>query len=47
MAIAGESQVRTVMPESSVDTNRWWHSPNLRQLNLLLIIPMLSIFTQG
>ncbi|KAH6880816.1 general substrate transporter [Thelonectria olida] len=35
------------MPESSVDTNRWWKSPNLRALNLLLIIPMLSIFTQG
>ncbi|TVY62513.1 Lactose permease [Fusarium oxysporum f. sp. cubense] len=42
-----EVQARVAMPESSVNTDRWWKSPNLRQLNLLLIIPMLSIFTQG
>ncbi|KAH7141541.1 general substrate transporter [Dactylonectria estremocensis] len=35
------------MPESAVDTSRWWKSRNLRTLNLLLMIPMLSIFTQG
>ncbi|KAF5962403.1 lactose permease [Fusarium bulbicola] len=42
-----EVQMAAAMPESSVNTDRWWKSPNLRQLNLLLIIPMLSIFTQG
>lgn len=49
MAITATSeiQVTAAMPESSVDTDRWWRSPNLRRLNLLLIIPMLSIFTQG
>ncbi|KAL6352089.1 hypothetical protein LRP88_14531 [Fusarium phalaenopsidis] len=40
-------EVRTLMPESSVDTTKWWNSRNLRTLNLLLIVPMLSIFTQG
>lgn len=35
------------MPESSVETSRWWKARNLRTLNLLLIVPMLSIFTQG
>ncbi|KAG9252386.1 general substrate transporter [Emericellopsis atlantica] len=35
------------MPESSVDTAKWWKSRNLRTLNLLLIFPLLSIFTQG
>ncbi|USP81335.1 general substrate transporter [Curvularia clavata] len=37
----------SVMPVSSVDTEKWWQSQNLRKLNLLLMIPMLSIFTQG
>ncbi|KPM43252.1 hypothetical protein AK830_g3325 [Neonectria ditissima] len=36
-----------VMPESSVETSRWWKARNLRTLNLLLVVPMLSIFTQG
>ncbi|KAI8716243.1 Glycoside hydrolase family 17 [Fusarium sp. LHS14.1] len=40
-------EVRTFMPESSVDISKWWKSRNLRTLNLLLIVPMLSIFTQG
>lgn len=34
-------------PHSSVDTSRWWRYPNLRALNLLMIIPLLSIFSQG
>ncbi|KAH8590035.1 general substrate transporter [Bisporella sp. PMI_857] len=35
------------MPESSLDTVHWWRHKNLRRLNLLLVIPLLSIFTQG
>ncbi|KAM0297031.1 hypothetical protein ACHAPM_009900 [Fusarium culmorum] len=34
-------------PHSSVDTSCWWRYPNLRALNLLMIIPLLSIFSQG
>jgi len=34
-------------PQSRVDTTRWWRHPNLRALNLLMIIPLLSIFSQG
>lgn len=33
--------------QSSIDTKRWWRYPNLRALNLLMIIPLLSIFSQG
>lgn len=47
MATIQDDVVVSTMPESSVDTNKWWRSRNLRTLNLLLIIPMLSIFTQG
>jgi hypothetical protein len=36
-----------VMPESSVDTDHWWRYKNLRNLNLLLIFPLLSMFTLG
>ncbi|KAM0323614.1 hypothetical protein ACHAPQ_008601 [Fusarium lateritium] len=34
-------------PPSPVDTTRWWRFPNLRALNLLMVIPLLSIFSQG
>ncbi|KAH6706411.1 lactose permease [Leptodontidium sp. MPI-SDFR-AT-0119] len=37
----------SAMPESSVDVVHWWRQKNLRTLNLLLIFPLLSIFTQG
>ena len=47
MATIQDDVVVSTMPESSVDTHKWWRSRNLRTLNLLLIIPMLSIFTQG
>ncbi|KAF5560924.1 general substrate transporter [Fusarium phyllophilum] len=36
-----------VLPPSPVDTKRWWKSPNLRTLNFLMMIPLLSIFSQG
>lgn len=35
------------MPESSVDVVHWWRHKNLRSLNLLMIVPLLSLFTQG
>ncbi|KAF5253152.1 hypothetical protein FANTH_1983 [Fusarium anthophilum] len=35
------------LPPSPVDTKRWWKSPNLRTLNFLMMIPLLSIFSQG
>ncbi|KAM0325855.1 hypothetical protein ACHAQA_007158 [Verticillium albo-atrum] len=47
MVSPGEDAVILAMPESSVDTAKWWRVRNLRILNLLLIFPMLSIFTQG
>lgn len=47
MDTTNDDLVVSTMPESSVDTNKWWRSRNLRTLNLLLIVPMLSIFTQG
>ncbi|CAI6342573.1 unnamed protein product [Periconia digitata] len=34
-------------PQSLLDTKRWWRHPNLRALNLWLLIPLLSIFSQG
>ncbi|KAL2202832.1 general substrate transporter [Sarocladium strictum] len=34
-------------PESTLDTKHWWRHRNLRALNLWLLIPLLSIFSQG
>ncbi|KAM0269443.1 hypothetical protein ACHAQH_009732 [Verticillium albo-atrum] len=34
-------------PETTRDTKRWWKRKNLRALNLWLLIPLLSIFSQG
>lgn len=39
--------ISQAMPESTLDTKRWWRHKNLRALNLLIIIPLLSIFTLG
>ncbi|KFZ19742.1 hypothetical protein V501_00512, partial [Pseudogymnoascus sp. VKM F-4519 (FW-2642)] len=41
------SSVALAMPASSLDTEHWWRHKNLRTLNLLLVFPLLSIFTQG
>ncbi|KAK9482558.1 lactose permease [Lipomyces starkeyi] len=35
------------MPQSSIDTTHWWRYKNLRNLNLLIFVPILSFFTQG
>ncbi|KAH7008938.1 lactose permease [Ilyonectria destructans] len=35
------------LPQSSIDTKHWWRHKNLRNLNLLMIFPLLSIFTLG
>ncbi|KAL4881055.1 general substrate transporter [Aspergillus karnatakaensis] len=35
------------IPEGSVDVDRWWKYKNLRTLNLLMVFPLLSLFTQG
>ncbi|KAH8701536.1 general substrate transporter [Talaromyces proteolyticus] len=35
------------MPISLLDTKHWWRHQNLRTLNLLMLIPLLSIFSQG
>lgn len=32
---------------SKIDLKHWWRHKNLRALNLWLIIPLLSIFSQG
>ncbi|KIW05920.1 uncharacterized protein PV09_03113 [Verruconis gallopava] len=42
-----QNLVASAMPQSSVDTSHWWRYKNLRTLNLLLLVPLLSIFTQG
>ncbi|KAG5804598.1 hypothetical protein H9Q74_012391 [Fusarium xylarioides] len=42
-----EVSTTMVLPPSPVDTKRWWKSPNLRTLNFLMMIPLLSIFSQG
>ncbi|KAH6689034.1 general substrate transporter [Plectosphaerella plurivora] len=34
-------------PQSTINTKRWWKHKNLRALNLWLLIPLLSIFSQG
>lgn len=35
------------LPDSPIDTKHWWKYKNLRTLNLLLLVPFLSIFAQG
>ncbi|KAH6695974.1 general substrate transporter [Leptodontidium sp. MPI-SDFR-AT-0119] len=35
------------MPTGGMDTSKWWRYKDLRKLNLLLIFPLLSIFSQG
>lgn len=35
------------MPEGRVDTKNWLKHKNLRKLNFLLLVPLMSIFTQG
>ncbi|KAH6871485.1 general substrate transporter [Thelonectria olida] len=36
-----------VLQSSPVDTAHWWKYRNLRALNVLMIVPLLSIFSQG
>lgn len=46
----GAAVNRDILPEapkSSLDTAHWWRHKNLRALNLWLLIPLLSIFSQG
>ncbi|KAK9455937.1 general substrate transporter [Dipodascopsis uninucleata] len=35
------------VPKSRINTARWWKYTNLRNLNFLMLIPLLSIFSQG
>jgi hypothetical protein len=35
------------IPEGSVDVNHRWKYKILRTLNLLMVFPLLSLFTQG
>ena len=35
------------LPQTRLDTAHWWRHKNLRTLNLLLLVPLLSIFSQG
>ncbi|CEL04900.1 Putative Lactose permease [Aspergillus calidoustus] len=37
----------SALPETPLDLKHWWRLKNLRTLNLLLLIPLLSIFAQG
>lgn len=43
----GEEALVQNVSESGVNTARWWKFHNLRKLNLLMFIPLLSIFSQG
>lgn len=42
----GEVEI-AAMPEGSIDHKTWWRHRNLRTMNLLLVFPLLSIFTLG
>ena len=42
-----EAPQPSVLPETPLDLHRWWQLKNLRTLNMLLLIPLLSIFAQG
>jgi len=44
---AGAMHGGELMPESSVDVHKWWKYKNLRNLNLLLVLPLMSMFTIG
>ncbi|CEL06433.1 hypothetical protein ASPCAL09610 [Aspergillus calidoustus] len=35
------------IPASSVDAKHWWRHKNLFTLNMLMVFPLLSLFTQG
>ena len=35
------------MPSGSIDISKWWRYKNLRTLNFLLLIPLLSLFATG
>jgi hypothetical protein len=35
------------VPQGSVDVDHWWRYKNLLTLNLLMVFPLLSLFTQG
>lgn len=35
------------MPDGTIDHKAWWRHRNLRTMNLLLVFPLLSIFTLG
>ncbi|KAH6886209.1 lactose permease [Thelonectria olida] len=39
--------VTGAMPEGTIDHRNWWHHKNLRRMNLLMVFPLLSIFTLG
>lgn len=43
----GASPIAPSMPAGSIDITKWWRYKELRTLNLLLLIPLLSIFSQG
>ena len=45
--MSSPAPVEMVLPPSPVNTRSWWKSPNLRKLNILLLVPLLSIFSQG
>jgi hypothetical protein len=46
-AAAARQVAAAAMPTSSVDTKYWYRQKNLRKLNLLIIVPLVSIFTLG
>jgi hypothetical protein len=35
------------IPQGHIDTTYWWRYKNLRALNLWILVPLLSIFSQG
>lgn len=44
---AAAAALAAEIPKSRLDTSRWWRHKNLRALNLLMLIPLLSIYAQG
>ncbi|VUC30246.1 unnamed protein product [Clonostachys rosea] len=40
-------ELAPTIPKSRLDTKHWWRHKNLRLLNLLLLVPLLSVYSQG
>jgi len=42
-----DTSAASEVPQSTIDTKRWWKHKNLLTLNLLLLLPLMSMYTLG